>query len=144
MTMGERIKALRKEYGMTQLALANALGITKGTVSTWENNSRTPGFETLSKLSDIFQRSIEYIMGKSDDATPPVRDENVMDELALSQVEDDLTEYVLKYARLDQFGREAVEAIIRAEYNRCRNQDELAPAGKYFGRISVRRDVSEE
>ena len=144
MTMGERLKALRKEYGMTQLALANALGITKGTVSTWENNSRTPGFETLSKLSDIFQRSIEYIMGKSDDATPLVRDENVMDELALSQVEDDLTEYVLKYARLDQFGREAVEAIIRAEYNRCRNQDELAPAGKYFGRISVRRDVNEE
>lgn len=144
MTMGERIKALRKEYGMTQLALANALGITKGTVSTWENNSRTPGFETLSKLSDIFQRSIEYIMGKSDDATPLVRDENVMDELALSQVEDDLTEYALKYARLDQFGREAVEAIIRAEYNRCRNQDELASAGKYFGRISMRRDVSEE
>ena len=143
MTMGERIKALRKEYGMTQLALANALGITKGTVSTWENNSRTPGFETLSKLSDIFQRSIEYIMGKSDDATSPVRDENVMDELALSQVEDDLTEYTLKYARLDQFGREAVEAIIRAEYNRCRNQDELAPAGKYFGRISVRRDMEE-
>ncbi len=144
MTMGERIKALRKEYGMTQLALANALGITKGTVSTWENNSRTPGFETLSKLSDIFQRSIEYIMGKSDDATPLVRDENVMDELALSQVEDDLTEYALKYARLDQFGREAVEAIIRAEYNRCRNQEELAPAGKYFGRISVRRDMEEE
>lgn len=144
MTMGERIKALRKEYGMTQLALANALGITKGTVSTWENNSRTPGFETLSKLSDIFQRSIEYIMGKSDDDTPPVWDESVMDELALSQVEDDLTEYALKYARLDQFGREAVEAIIRAEYNRCRNQDELAPAGKYFGRISVRRDVNEE
>ena len=143
MTMGERIKALRKEYGMTQLALANALGITKGTVSTWENNSRTPGFETLSKLSDIFQRSIEYIMGKSDDATSPVRDENVMDELALSQVEDDLTEYALKYARLDQFGREAVEAIIRAEYNRCRNQDELAPAGKYFVRISVRRDMEE-
>ena len=66
---------------------------------------------------------------------------NVMDELALSQVEDDLTEYALKYVRLDQFGR---EAVIRAEYNRCRNQDELAPAGKYFGRISVRRDVSEE
>ena len=30
-----------------------------------------------------------------------------------------MTEYALQYARLDQFGREAVEAIIRAEYNRC-------------------------
>ena len=144
MTMGERIKELRKENGMTQTALAEALGITKGTVSTWETDTRTPGFETLSKMSDIFQRRIEYIMGKTDDASAPVMDEATMEDLALSQVEDDLTEYALKYARLDQFGREAVEAIIRAEYNRCRNQDELAPAGKYFGRISVRRDVNEE
>ena len=61
-----------------------------------------------------------------------------MEELALSQVEDDLTKYALKYARLDQFGREAVEAVIRAKYNRCRNQDEMASAGMYFGRISVK------
>ena len=44
--MGERIKELRKENGMTQTALAEALGITKGTVSTWETDTRTPGFET--------------------------------------------------------------------------------------------------
>ena len=144
MTMGERIKELRKENGMTQTALAEALGITKGTVSTWETDTRTPGFETLSKMSDIFQRRIEYIMGKTDDASAPVMDEATMEDLALSQVEDDLTEYALKYARLDQFGREAVEAVIRAEYNRCRNQDELAPAGKYFGRISARKDINEE
>ena len=39
-TMGERIKQLRKENGMTQTALAEALGVTKGTVSTWETNCR--------------------------------------------------------------------------------------------------------
>ncbi|NCB04186.1 MAG: XRE family transcriptional regulator, partial [Clostridia bacterium] len=39
MTMGERIKQLRKENGMTQTALAEALGVTKGTVSTWETNN---------------------------------------------------------------------------------------------------------
>ena len=57
--------------------------------------------------------------------------------------EDDLTEYALKYARLDQFGREAVEAVIRAEYNRCRSQNELAEAGVYFGKISTRRKNEE-
>lgn len=143
MTMGERIKELRKENGMTQTALAEALGITKGTVSTWETDTRTPGFETLSKMSDIFQRRIEYIMGKSDDASAPIMDEASMEDLALSQVEDDLTEYALKYARLDQFGREAVEAVIRAEYNRCRSQNELAEAGVYFGKISTRRKNEE-
>lgn len=143
MTMGKRIKELRKENGMTQTALAEALGITKGTVSTWETDTRTPGFETLSRMSDIFQKRIEYIMGKSDDASAPVMDEATMEDLALSQVEDDLTEYALKYARLDQFGREAVEAVIRAEYNRCRSQNELVEAGVYFGKISTRRKNEE-
>ena len=46
-------------------------------------------------------------MGCSDNAAPTTQNENI------------LPEYVLKYARLDQYGRDAVEAIIRAEYNRC-------------------------
>lgn len=41
------------------------------------------------------------------------------------------------------FLREAVEAVIRAEYNRCRSQNELAEAGVYFGKISTRRKNEE-
>ena len=143
-TMGERIKQLRKENGMTQTALAEALGVTKGTVSTWETNSRTPSFETLNTMSDIFKRSFDYIMGKSDDASPRMQGEEEMENLALSQVEDDLTEYALKYARLDSYGREAVEAIIRAEYNRCRSDNTLSPASAYYGSISIRKPAAEE
>lgn len=144
MTMGERIKQLRKENGMTQTVLAQALGVTKGTVSTWETNSRVPGFETLSAMSDMFQRSLDYIMGRSDDATPTTVAEADAEAMALSQVEDDLTEYALKYARLDQYGREAVEAIIRAEYNRCRAENVLLSASAFYGSISIRKEVSEE
>lgn|GEM_PF-2638575 len=42
--------------------MAEELGITKRTLYAWEVNSRTPEFEILSNPSDIFQRSIEYIM----------------------------------------------------------------------------------
>ena len=41
MTLGERIKELRKKNGLTQVGLAEKLDVTKGTVSTWETNSRT-------------------------------------------------------------------------------------------------------
>ena len=83
-------------------------------------------------------------MGKSDDITPRVQSEEDPENLALSQVEDDLTEYALKYARLDGYGREAVEVIIRAEYNRCRSENTLAPVMAYYGSISVRKESSEE
>ena len=144
MTMGERIKQLRKEKGMTQTDLAQTLNVTKGTVSTWETNSRVPGFETLTALCDLFDRRMDYIMGRSDDATPTTQNEDEMEDLALSQVEADLTEYALKYARLDQYGRDAVEAIIRAEYNRCRCENTLGPATAYAGHISIKREDADK
>ena len=52
----------------------------------------------------------------------------------------DLTEYALKYAPLDPYGRDAVEAIIRAEYNRCRCENTLCPATAYTGHISIKRE----
>ncbi len=137
MTLGERIKQLRKENGMTQVDMAQKLGVTKGTVSTWETDSRVPGFETLNQMCDMFQRSLDYLMGRSDDATPPILTSEEQTELALNQVAEDLREYVLKYCRLDQYGREAVESIIRAEYSRCRDQGELGPAGGYAVNIRI-------
>ena len=76
-------------------------------------------------------------MGRSDDATPPILTDEEQTELALNQVVEDLKEYVLKYCRLDQYGREAVESVIRAEYNRCRAQGELGPAGAYAVNIRI-------
>ena len=143
MTMGERIKQLRKEKGMTQTDLAHTLNVTKGTVSTCERNSRTPSFETLDAMCDLFQRRLDYIMGRSDDATPPGQSEVDADALAISQVEEDLTEDALKYARLDQYGREAVEAIIRAEYNRCRCENTLCPVSAYSWRIVISNEMAE-
>jgi hypothetical protein len=53
-------------------------------------------------------------------------------------------ENALKYARLDLYGRDAVEAIIRAEYNRCRNENTLCPAAAYSGRIFIKREEVNE
>ena len=136
MTMGERIKQLRKEKGMTQTDLAMTLNVTKGTVSTWETNSRVPGFETLNALSDLFERRLDYIMGRSDDATPTTQNADDLEDLALSQVEADLTEYALKYARLDEYGKQAVESIILSEFNRCRAQETLTGADVFTGSIA--------
>ena len=72
------------------------------------------------------------------------RNEDKLVDLALSQVEADLTEYTLKYARLDQYGRDAVEAIIRAEHNRCRCKNTLCPATAYSGYISIKREEVKE
>ena len=90
MTFGERVKELRKKNGYTQITLAETLGITKGTVSTWETNSRRPSFEMLSTLCDLFDVRLDYLTGQSDDATPPQKpSESDLNGLALSQLSED-------------------------------------------------------
>lgn len=139
MTLGERIKELRKRNGMTQIDLAKAMEVTKGTVSTWETNRRRPSFDTLASLVDLFRVNMGYLLGSSDDDASDEMTEEEKEDLAMNQVEEDLTEYALKYARLDQYGRNAVEAIIHAEYSRCRAENTLGDASIYSGSIHIKR-----
>lgn len=51
MTIGERIKEIRKKKGLTQKQLGEALGVSYQTIAQWENNLRNPKHETLRKLA---------------------------------------------------------------------------------------------
>jgi transcriptional regulator with XRE-family HTH domain len=65
-TMGEIISSLRKEKGMTQKDLADQLGLTDKAVSKWERNLSCPDINTLPKLAEILETSVEELLN----ATP--------------------------------------------------------------------------
>lgn len=65
-----RIKFLREELDMTQQELADKLDGAKSTVAMYEKGDRKPSMEILLKLSEIFNCSIDYILGKSDIRNP--------------------------------------------------------------------------
>lgn len=65
-----RIKILREEIGYTQQGLADKLGGAKSTIAMYENETRKPSMEVLIKLSEIFNCSIDYLLGKSDIRNP--------------------------------------------------------------------------
>lgn len=79
----QRLKELRKENNMTQVQLAKKLGISKGTVAMWEIGKREPSFETIDKLSGIFDRRIDYILGYSNDASSVQITENEKEQLGM-------------------------------------------------------------
>ena len=54
-----RIKQLRKENRLTQVELADKLGVSVSTVAMWETGKRTPNFKTLNDMSDMFDRTID-------------------------------------------------------------------------------------
>lgn len=61
-----RLKELRKEKKMTQEQLANAIQVTKLTVSNWENNKHPIKSDKVSVLADLFGVSIPYLLGFDD------------------------------------------------------------------------------
>ena len=61
-TMGMMIAAKRKELGMTQLELAEQMGVTDKAVSKWERELSCPDIESLPKLAGIFGMSVDELM----------------------------------------------------------------------------------
>lgn len=121
----ERLKELRKDKNMTQVQLAEALGVSKGTVAMWEIGKREPNFETLNRLSDIFDKRIDYILGNSNDASSPRFTEEDIDQLGHWEVEDQFREIIMAYLSLDEYGKTAVESLIKAEKLRCHEQQSI-------------------
>jgi len=138
----ERLKEMRAEKGITQIQLSEILGVSKGTVAMWETGKREPNFETLNTLSEIFDKRIDYILGYSNDSSSPTMTEEEIEQLGIWEVEEDLTETMLSYLRLDAYGKEAVESVIRSEMKRCKEQETLGSKEDY--KISVRINVKKE
>jgi transcriptional regulator with XRE-family HTH domain len=58
-----KIYELRMSFGWTQVQLAQKLGVTKQTVSNWENDNIQPSIDMLIKISKIFNVSTDYLLG---------------------------------------------------------------------------------
>lgn len=61
-TFGNMIAALRKEKGMTQLELAEKMGVTDKAVSKWERDLSFPDVSSFPKLAEIFDVSVDELM----------------------------------------------------------------------------------
>lgn len=59
------LKKLREELNYTQAQVAQMLGVQRPTYSRYENNERQPDNETLKKLADIFDVSVDYLLGRT-------------------------------------------------------------------------------
>ncbi len=64
------MRALREEQGLYQKDLAEKLDLTQKTISNYENNERFPDQKTLRKIADLFNVSIDFLLGRTEIRTP--------------------------------------------------------------------------
>lgn len=66
MDLAERLTLLRKENGISQLELAEKLGVSRQAVSRWETGASIPSTEKLISLSKLYNVSMAYLIGEED------------------------------------------------------------------------------
>lgn len=80
-----RIASLRKEKGMSQIALSMELNVSQKMISAYENGKSEPSITTLKHIADIFGTSVDYVIGYTGIRQP-------LDQIAgLSMSEDECT-----------------------------------------------------
>lgn len=61
-----RLKKLRQQRKLTQEDLGKLINVTKVSISGYENGNRTPDMETLQKIADVLEVSLDYLLGRSE------------------------------------------------------------------------------
>lgn len=71
----ERLRALRERKGLTQGQAAKKMGIVRTTYSNYEAGNREPDHETLAKMADFFEVTVDYLLGKTNFPSDKVRND---------------------------------------------------------------------
>ena len=62
----EKLLMLRQQKGVTQAAVAEAIGVTSRQYHRFERGNQKPGFDNLRKLADYFDVSADYLLGRTE------------------------------------------------------------------------------
>lgn len=132
-TFGKRVKELRKAHKLTQDELANAIGVTKGTVSVWERGGRLPDFQAMNALSKFFEVDMGYLVCEDRDKQLYVADD----------LEDDYELHMMRgiAAKLGQlsFGSlMIVESVVNTAYKVDEGRSEIENERKYMLTVKPR------
>lgn len=69
MELKERLKELRKSKGLSQVALAEKVGMSKSTIGAYETGDITPSLQALNTLADFYNVDLNYLTGEADGST---------------------------------------------------------------------------
>ena len=90
MILSEKIMSLRKQNGWSQENLADQLDVSRQSVSKWESGTSIPDIEKIVKMSELFNVSTDYLLGRTDLKRYVIPDERF--QTFAAHIDDDATE----------------------------------------------------
>lgn len=110
MSLGERLRLCREKTGYTQGFVCEKVGLHKGTLSSYESGRREPKFETLTALADIYEVTVDYLLGRSNNPKLTEAEEMTLTEEA--------KEWLKLYEALSEENRKVFKAAMQGVINK--------------------------
>ena len=96
MTLGQKIKKLRTDKGLTQKDLADRVFVTFQTVSKWEKDENEPDVATLRELAKVFDCSLDYLLSEEESISPKEEKPMVEEEKLVVTPTPPVEEHIIK------------------------------------------------
>lgn len=81
-----KIKEIREKKGITRQSLADKLDVSYSTVSKWENEDKIPPLSKIVELSDLFDVSLDYLTGRTNQEKINKKDSIIISESELREI----------------------------------------------------------
>ncbi len=98
----KNLKELRKKKNITQIRLSIAAEVSQETISAYESGKALPSADTLMKIADFLDTSVDYLLDRTDNPNPIIyKENNLNDELLynFSNLNNKEKEEVLWYCK---------------------------------------------
>lgn len=70
--LNERLQTVRKQYQLSQKDVARAIGVSPSIISGYETGERSPSLESLVALSNLYNCSTDYLLGKEETSSKTI------------------------------------------------------------------------
>lgn len=113
------LKQERTKKGLSQMAFAKLFGVSQQTIGSWETNRTSPDLESLSKLANFFNVSIDYLLGLTD--IPETIDTYIAKQSNKQPVENqynaDEQELIQLYRELPTEGKITIKSLAKTQHD---------------------------
>lgn len=106
----ENLKRLRIEKNLSQQKLAELLHVSQQSIHKYENNLASPDLETLKRMANFFNTSVDYLVGQTDV-------NHRIEQLTDTMLNDDELHLIEYYRKLSAKQKSAIKTVIDSYKN---------------------------
>ena len=103
--MIKNLKCLRQKAGISQQQLADIVLVSQQSINKYENHDIEPDIETLVRIADYFNVSLDYLVGRTD-----IKER--IDKMRMSDLSDDEEKIIVKFRGLNTEQKKCIDCVM--------------------------------